>query len=392
MRRLLIAVSATSVAAIVATLALTQTNAEQSSNDPMFTVASEIITRPQSGVMVLEDINGDGRLDLVVQHLLERRVALHLNLGEGRFQQPIIIEHELEPGTITLGHWNDDKLPDLAIASKNHDTGDEFVYVLLAQRDGRFLAPQSSRYRVGHSANGYKPFLKVADINGDGRDDIVTASARRDSIEILLGQGDGLFAPAAAVALYDAEYHTFDLADVNADGHLDLIIASQGNEGGKDGLAVHAGDGRGGFAPARPIDGDLLPAPRLLAASDVNHDSRPDIILGHVDTSRLSILLSQRDGSFVPAPGSPFAVAAQAFAVAVDDANGDGRADIFAATADSVSVLLSADNRLGPAAGSPFTVRPGAYNIVAGDLTGDGKTDILASSFDGESATMITGL
>lgn len=133
--------------------------------------------------------------------------------------------------------------------------------------------------------------------------------------------------------------------------------------------------------------------------ADVNHDRRPDITLGHGEGNLLSVLLNQGNGSFAPAPRSPIDVGVAAFDVVVADVNRDKRADLIAATVNSVAppyesriaVLLGGNRGFVPGPGSPFRAGPGAYTLTVGDVNEDGKLDVAASSFEGNAVTVLLG-
>lgn len=94
--------------------------AVQAVAEPAFERSAAQVTGPRSGVLVLADLNRDGHPDLIVQHLLDRKVAVHLNRGAGDFEDVLVLDHALEPGTIAVGQLNGDGFPDLVIAAKNH--------------------------------------------------------------------------------------------------------------------------------------------------------------------------------------------------------------------------------------------------------------------------------
>jgi hypothetical protein len=105
----------------------------------------------------------------------------------------------------------------------------------------------------------------------------------------------------------------------------------------------------------------------------------------------LSVLLNEGPAGFAPAPGSPYPIGGEAFDVGLADTNGDRRLDIFAATVNSVSVLLSDGHSFRPAPGSPFRAGPGAYRLALADLNGDGALDIAASSFESDRIGLLFG-
>ena len=69
--------------------------------------------------------------------------------------------------------------------------------------------------------------LSLGDIDGDGRIDAVTANRFSNDVSILLGQGDGSFAPQRSFTVGSGKFpRTAGLGDVNRDGHIDVISAN----------------------------------------------------------------------------------------------------------------------------------------------------------------------
>ncbi len=178
---------------------------------------------------------------------------------------------------------------------------------------------------------------------------------------------------------------------MDGDGDLDIVDAGGIESGSAGYLRVYRGDGRGGFAVAgRHTAIPIPPAPRGTLLTDIDGDGDLDVALGHPD-SLVSVLLNDGTAGFTPLAGSPFRVAGPAYGLAAADLNGDGRADLAAATAGSVSVLIGSAGGFAPAPGSPYPAGPGAYRIVAGDIDEDGRPDLLASSFEGTVVTVLLG-
>ena len=129
----------------------------------------------------------------------------------------------------------------------------------------------------------------------------------------------------------------------------------------------------------------------MAAIADVNGDGHLDIVLSHGHTNILSILLNDGHGKFTKKRGGAIDVGWPVWGLVAMDINGDGHIDLVATTVDpkapfaSKVVVLLGDGRGGftPAPGSPFPVGPGAYCLAVGDVNVDGKPDIAASSFEG---------
>ncbi len=350
---------------------------------PLFVPATPLRVGPGSGEILLADLNRDGHLDLMTKHLLSRRIAVRLGDGRGGFAEPPkVLTFEDMPGAITLSDMDGDGALDLVLASRDRDQ--EFVEILKGDGAGEFAPEPVPRVLISAAMKTYKPIIRATDVNEDGRPDLVTSNGRRNRIDILFGGS----LPLRSLALPPGhDLYTFKVGDVNGDRHLDIVAAGGADSGGSGVVVIKHGDGKGAFADAATLTG--FRAPRVVAIGDVNGDQRADIILSHGRRRDLTVLLN-RDGTFVPATGSPYRIASETFGTEVLDVDGDRVNDLLVAAESSVSVFLgSTTGRLAPAPGSPFRAGPGAYNLAVGDIDEDGRPDVIASSFEGEFVTVL---
>lgn len=153
------------------------------------------------------------------------------------------------------------------------------------------------------------PALAVADVNGDGLDDIYVGGAKWQAGKLFLQQRDGVFLPSAQAAFAaDSVAEDVDAAflDANGDGHQDLFLVSGGNEfwGKAEQLRsrLYMNDGRGNFSRAASALPDFFENGSSVAVGDFNADGRPDLFVGSRVVSRSYGLipkshLLQNDGS-----------------------------------------------------------------------------------------------
>ena len=92
--------------------------------------------------------------------------------------------------------------------------------VLLGRGDGTFAPP------MGHATAGYPDSVSIADLDGDGLDDVVVAS--HSGVSVLLGHGDGTFAAKVDYASPSTPV-SVAIGDLNRDGRLDLAVANLGD-------------------------------------------------------------------------------------------------------------------------------------------------------------------
>ena len=177
------------------------------------------------------------------------------------------------------------------------------------------------------------------------------------------------------------------VADVNGDGRPDLIVANEGDNTVSVLLNTTApGATTPSFAAQQTFATGSNPV--SVAAADVNGDGRPDLIVANEGDNTVSVLLNTTaPGASIPsfAAQQTFATGSQPESVAVADVNGDGRPDLIVANQGydsySVSVLLNATapgaTTLSFAAQQTFATGYGPSAVVAADVNGDGRPDII---------------
>jgi hypothetical protein len=148
------------------------------------------------------DFNGDGNLDLFVS---AQDTSILLGNGDGSFTFSGFHGSPAR-GIPAIGDFNGDGKLDLAIA----DNGG--VHVLLGRGDGTFGRPI-----IYHPKNGASFAITAADVNGDGKLDLIT-----DGISVLLGNGDGTFEDAGGIPLTGQETNVV-VGDFSGDGKLDAV-------------------------------------------------------------------------------------------------------------------------------------------------------------------------
>ena len=375
-------------------LALIAWATQVSSQSLLFSPApgSPVTVGAGSGNLLLADVNGDGKLDLVTGHILGRKLTVQLGDGTGRFApapgSPIVLSYM--PEDIKLGDVNGDRILDLGVTSSDP----EVVDIFLGNGKGAFSRAPGSPFAANASKGFHPGSLHLVDINEDGKLDIVTANARSNTFGTLLGDGHGGFSPGPATNLdldTGHDRHWFALGDLDGDGHLDVAaVNGTVGESGRGRVVVQRGDGKGVFKSAIGAALSVPSGAFCLRLADMDGDQRLDIVIGHGGND-VTVLLNNGKGVFSPALGSPYNIGTEGWELAVGDVNGDKKADLVVATVDSVTVLVGDGRGFRAAPGSPYHAGPGAYHLAVGDINGDGKIDVTAASFEGNAVTVLLG-
>jgi hypothetical protein len=327
--------------------------------------------------VTVSGITGSGTLGLnlidngTIDDLIDN--PLHQASAPSTFEPTQDFATGLAPYSLAVADVNGDGHPDLITANLYANT----VSVLMGNGDGSFQPTQD--FATG--AGSYS--VAVADVNGDGHPDLITANLYAESASVLLGNGDGSFQPTQDFATGSVPSSVM-LADVNGDGHPDLITANLY----ADTLSVLLGNGDGSFQPTQ--DFATGAAPNFVAVADVNGDGDLDLITANLDADTASVLLGNGDGSFQPA--QDFVTGSTPGSVAVADVNGDGHLDLVTANRsdDTASVLLgNGDGTFQSKQDSTTGSAP--FSVAAADVNGDGHPDLITANLYDDTVSVLHG-
>jgi uncharacterized protein (DUF2141 family) len=346
-----------------------------------------------AGSLAVADLNGDGRLDIMVANANSATVGVLLNNGDGTFRSAVTYESGPKATeSIALGDLNGDGKEDVVAAG-----GLSSVTVLLGNGDGSFQLP------LTYGSGGVPPTsVAVADVNGDKRLDVAVVNEDSNTIGVLLGNGDGTFQPVVTYPSGSIGFtYSVVVADVNLDGKQDLIVAADCIDfpsctSGAVGVLLGNGDGTFQAAVTYLSGGCAVRSEvRSVAVGDLNGDGKPDLVVGSFACGLVGVLLGNGDGTFQAAVDYQLA-SFVIRSVGVTDVNGDGEpdvlvsGDIYVGTGKhaGLGILLGkGDGTLQPAL-TYSSVGDAAPSVVAADVNGDGKLDLVASGAEGNAISV----
>jgi Bacterial Ig-like domain (group 3)/FG-GAP-like repeat/Divergent InlB B-repeat domain len=388
--------------------------------------------------LAVGDVNNDSFADVVVTSQCfaggdcHTGIGVLLNNGHGGLLPGVRYETDgfgAVNQSVAITDMDGDGKPDLIVM--NSGSQGPSVSFVRGNGDGTFQQAVSYLLNLNPTFSVSPNKLTVADVNGDGRPDIIVSDGlgyptkpypqnQRGGVSVLLNNGGGTFATAV---LYDsggyAGASNVIAADVNGDGFLDIVVtnacavaAEVPANGGAcqngdtsasqpGAIAVLLGNGNGTFqqAVSYPSGGYV---PHALVSVDLNRDGKTDVLVanncsnqfcnGGISTGTASVLIGNGDGSFQPALNFNDG-AQQPLWIAAADVDGDGLVD--AAVLNGCAVGLSCDGStrtlsvlLGNDDGT--LQAPAVYpvwgaalsntlNVI--DLNNDGKPDVVIAGW-----------
>src|SRR5439155_11002602 len=218
------------------------------------------------------------------------------------------------PSSLLVVDVNGDGRLDLVMTDAIADSS-AWLVVLLGVEGGGFTGVHTAYSR---------PFATRAiagDFNEDGKVDVAVGNLG-DSLIIFLGRGDGTFeAPRSFITFY-THVVDLDIADFDRDGNQDLVVTTNGDSAGA--VELYRGSGQGTFIRSSTIFGSGLDTPHQAAVADFDRDGWPDLAIIRLGSA--SIGFRKSTGEFVFTPS--YAVAQFPQDARVGDLDHDGYPDL----------------------------------------------------------------
>ncbi len=272
---------------------------------------------PQS--VAVGDFNNDNRLDIVIVNSGTSNVGILLGYGNGTFSTQTTcstIAYSF-PQSVTVGDFNNENRLDIAVANAGNSIG-----VLLGHGNGTFAT------EVTYSTSSESYSIAVGDFNNDNRLDIAVANYGTNNICIFLGSDTEIFENRTTYFTgLDSHPISVVIGDFNNDNRFDIAVANSGT----DSIGVLLGQGNGIFANPLTYMIGTDSTPYSIAVADFNNDNRLDIVVANYGTNSIDILFGSGNGSFQSTISYALGYSSRPYSVTVGDFNKDNRSDIVVA-------------------------------------------------------------
>jgi hypothetical protein len=317
-------------------------------------------------------------------------IGIQLGKGDGTFHPVVPFPTGVLTGSSVIGDFNGDTKLDIAVIGAD-STGQQ-LQILFSNGDGTFRAGSIQSLPASDGLGD----LVAADLNGDGKLDLVGSTG--SAAQVFIGKGDGTFTPGNF-------YNAPTVLPTGIIGSTSIVVADFNGDKKKDVAAFNTmllGNGDGTLQGNPAVPGEFI----FRTMGDFNGEGHPDFA-GVGDTgnppsnpnvfqANLNIWLNDGKNNFtlahtyainIPFPNLADSIGTVFFGNAAD-VNGDGKIDLvgYLWDASGLSMIVLLGNGDG-SFGAPIATRVNsdanhqiAVAFTVGDVNGDGKLDLLVNA------------
>jgi len=340
-------------------------------NEPVYSIA-------------VADVNGDGYPDLIsaVENysINSGQLVVFTNNGAGGFGSNATYNVDSFPTDVqVVTNLNGHGLMGLVVANYDEDSGNT---VTVLTNNGTGVFGSNATYTVSRG-----PYSVIAaDIYGNGRPALISANSYSgfSTLTVLTNNGWGGFGSNSAYNV-GSDPECIIAADLNRNGRMDLITANSG----AGTLTVLTNNGNGIFALSTTIIPNQTPT--SVTAADIYGNGRPALICNNTSASTLSVFTNKGNGTF--ALNATLNVPASPQCVMAADVNGDGSVDLISLNSSGLLTVFTNNGAGIFGSNLTFTVQNGSGQVnglAVADVNNDGKVDLAIANGNAGTLTVLT--
>jgi uncharacterized protein (TIGR02145 family) len=356
--------------------------------------------------VALNDIDGDGKADLIVTNYSSNTVSVFRNtsstglIDAGSFDAKVDFATGMNPRGMVIGDLDGDGKPDLAIANSNGNS----ISVFRNTSTTGSITTSSFASKVDLIASN--PWgIAIGDIDGDGKPDLITSNQTNNSVSVFRNTSTSGSITAASFET-KVDFPTgpnpwgVALGDLDGDGKPDLVVANSGSNlvSVYRNTSISGSITTGSFAAY--VDFTTGGSPEYVAIGDIDGDGKPDIVVSNLSNNTFSVLRNiSSSGSFTSGSLDPyveFAAGGTPWGLALGDLDGDGKPDVAISNGgfNTVSICKNTSNPGSITTGSfatkvDFPTGSNSNSVAIGDIDGDGKMDLAVANFNSNDVSVL---
>ena len=351
-------------------------------------------TGPQPRKVAIADIDGDGKLDMVVTNSASNTVSIYRNTsssGNISFASKIDLTTGSTPQGITIADIDGDGKPDLAVTNRSASTFSAFRNTS-SSGSISFAAKQDF-------ATGSGPVdLKIGDMDGDGKPDVVVTNYNGNSLSVFLStstSGSISFSPKTDISHSGIGPYSLSIGDLDGDGKIDIVVSNTNYSYRASVYRNTSSIGTVSFAAEVDVDSIGYAAScESTELGDIDGDGKLDVVdtgyhtyvnrntssSGSITSATPTVILSTRSGNSNFNRGT------------VGDIDGDGKPDLAITSIDGILSVYRNTSSIGSvsmAAGIEFITASNPRGLASADLDGDGKPEVVLSDYSYHQVSVI---
>ncbi|CAF1461237.1 unnamed protein product [Adineta steineri] len=328
--------------------------------------------------LAISDLNNDEKLDIIVANHGIDNVGIFLGHGTGIFESQFIIStgYKSQPYSVAIDDLNNDTYMDIVVACAGLNTID----VLLGVGNGCFTIP----YKYSTNNNSFPLSIVIGDFDNDSQLDIAVANYNNKSVGVFFGYGNGFFRDQLIFFSVTYNFNPYAIAagDFNSDNRLDIAVVNY-DYNYVDIVLTYRNYT---FLNQNTYSTGIQSYPSSVAVADVNNDKKLDIVVANYGTNNIDIFLGYDNNTFSPEITYSTGNYSRPYSVTIGDFNNDKQLDIVVTISgtNNIGIFLNYGNGI---FSSQITYSTGngssPSDVAAGDFNNDGQLDVAVVNYDG---------